>query len=73
MKTMQGAFGLGLREQIAHARGADADEHLDELGAAQAEERDLRFTGDGAREQRLARPGRPTSSTPLGILPPIAV
>ena len=32
-------LGLGLLEQIAHARGADADEHLDELRPAQAEER----------------------------------
>ena len=49
-----GRLGLGLREQIADARGADADEHLDELRAAQAEERHLRFAGDRAREQRLA-------------------
>ena len=41
MKTMHGRLGFGLREQIADARGADADEHLDELRAAQAEERHL--------------------------------
>ncbi len=45
---------LGLIEQIAHAAGADADEHLDELGAGDAEERHSRFTGNGAREERLA-------------------
>ena len=50
---------FGLREQIAHARRADADEHLDELRSAQAEERDLGFAGDGAREQRLAGARRP--------------
>ena len=54
MKTMHGRLDLGLREEIAHARRADADEHLDELGAAQAEERDLRFARHRAREQRLA-------------------
>ena len=54
MKMMHGAFCFGLREQVAHARGADADEHLDELGSAQAEERNLGFARDGARQQRLA-------------------
>ena len=33
---------LGLVEQVADAAGADADEHLDELGAGDAEERDAR-------------------------------
>ena len=45
---------LALLEQIADARGADADEHLDEVGAADREERNVRFTRDRAREQRLA-------------------
>ena len=54
MKTMHGRLGFRLREQIAHAGRADADEHLDELGAAEAEEGDLGLAGDGAREQRLA-------------------
>ena len=53
-----GRLLLGLREQVAHARGADADEHLDELGSAQAEEGHLGFAGDGARQQRLAGAGR---------------
>ena len=51
-------LGFGLLEQIADARGADADEHLDELRAAQAEERHVRLAGDGARQQRLAGAGR---------------
>ena len=51
-------LGFGLLEEIADARGADADEHLDELRAAQAEERHVRFAGDGTREQRLAGPRR---------------
>ena len=61
-------LGFGLREQIAHARGADADEHLHELRAAEAEEGDLRFAGDGAREQRLAGARRADQQHALGDL-----
>ena len=46
---------LGLLEHVAHARSADADEHLDEVGTGDGEERHLGFAGDGARQQRLAR------------------
>ena len=49
---------LRRREEVAHARRADADEHLDELGAAEVEERHAGLAGDGAREQRLAGAGR---------------
>ena len=49
---------LALLEQVADARGADADEHLDEVGAADREERHVGFAGDRAREQRLAGSGR---------------
>ena len=49
-----GAVALGLVEQVAHAAGADAHEHLDELRAGDAEERHARLAGDGAREERLA-------------------
>ncbi len=49
---------LGLLEHVAHARGADADEHLDEVGARNGEERHVGFAGDGARNQRLAGAGR---------------
>ena len=45
---------LGLVEHVADARRADPDEHLDEVGARDREERHLRLTGDGLREQRLA-------------------
>src|SRR5262245_35934929 len=48
---------LALHEEIAHPRRADADEHLDEVGAGDREERDAGLTGDAAREQRLACPG----------------
>ena len=33
MNTMHGALRLRLLEQVAHARGSDADEHLDEVAA----------------------------------------
>ena len=50
---------LGLLEEVAHARGADADEHLDEVGARDREERDAGLARDRAREQRLTGAGRP--------------
>ena len=46
---------LALLEQVADAAGADADEHLDEVRAADREERHVGLAGNGAREQRLAR------------------
>ncbi len=49
---------LGLLEEVAHAARADAHEHLDELGAGDAEERHAGLAGDGAREERLAGAGR---------------
>jgi hypothetical protein len=51
---IDGARLARLQEQIAHARRADADDHLDELGRGEAEERHARFPGDRPREQRLA-------------------
>src|SRR4030095_17115176 len=50
-----GGLVLGLLEQVANARGADPDEHLDELGAGQGEERDVRLAGDRPRQEGLAR------------------
>ena len=50
---------LRLLEHVAHARRADADEHLDEVGAGDGEERHVGLAGDGAGEQRLAGAGRP--------------
>ena len=54
---------LRLLEHVAHARRADADEHLDEVGAGDREERHLRLARDRAREQRLAgaRARRPSA------------
>src|SRR5205823_4271983 len=54
-----GRVALGLVEEIAHTRGADADEHLDELGAADREEGYARLAGHGAAEERLAGARRP--------------
>ncbi len=53
-----GGVLLALLEQVAHARGADADEHLDEIRTADREERHVRFARDRAREERLARSRR---------------
>ena len=50
---------LGLLEHVAHARSADADEHLDEVGTGDREERHVGFAGDRARDQRLAGARRP--------------
>ena len=47
-----------LLEEVAHAAGADADEHLDEVGARDREEGHLGLAGDGLGEQRLAAAGR---------------
>ena len=57
---------LGLSEEVAHAAGADADDHLDELGGAQREERDIRLAGDRAGEQRLARAREARTAARLG-------
>ena len=64
-----GRLGFGLVEQIAHPGRADADEHLDELRAAQAEERHRRLAGHRAREQRLAGAGRADEEHALGDAP----
>jgi hypothetical protein len=65
-----GRLRFRLLEQLAHARRADADEDLDELGAAGGEKGHAGFAGDGASEQRLARAGGPTSSAPFGTRAP---
>ena len=49
---------LRLLEQVAHARGADTDEHLDEVGTRNREERHARLARDSFGEQRLARARR---------------
>ena len=49
---------LGLLEEVAHSRRAHADEHLDEVAAADGEERRFGFTGHGAGQEGLAGAGR---------------
>ena len=60
------AVALGLLEEIAHAAGADADKHLDELRAGDAEEGHARLAGDGLGHERLARAGRADEQHALG-------
>src|SRR6185369_9193897 len=49
---------LALLEQVADAAGADADEHLHEVRAADREKRHVGLAGHRPREQRLARSRR---------------
>ena len=60
------AHAAGLLEQVADTAGADADEHLHEVGARDAEEPDAGLAGDGAGEQRLAGAGRADEQDALG-------
>ena len=64
-----GAVLLGRLEHVAHPAGADADEHLDELGARDREERHSGLAGDRAGQQRLARSRRPVQKHALGNPP----
>ncbi len=52
-----GGMLLGLFEHVAHAAGAHAHEHLDEVRTGDAEERHLGLAGDGLGQQRLAGTG----------------
>ena len=61
-----GRPALGLGEQVAHAGGADADEHFDEFGAAKAEKRGVGLAGHGLGQQRLAGAGRADEQHALG-------
>ena len=57
---------LGLLKQVAHARRAYADEHLDELGAGDGEERNPRLPTDRLGQQRLTRSRSPHQEHALG-------
>jgi hypothetical protein len=57
---------LALLEQIAHAAGAHAHEHLHEVRTGDGEERHVGFARDGARQQRLAGSGRADQQHALG-------
>ena len=60
------AHPAGLLEQVADAAGADADEHLHEVGTGHAEEADAGLAGDGTGEQGLAGAGRTDEQDALG-------
>ena len=66
MKMMQGEFCFACSKRSRTRAGADADEHLDEVGAGDREERDAGLAGDGAREQRLTGAGRAVEQHALG-------
>ena len=55
-----------LAEQIAHPRGADTNEHLDEIGAGNTKERHTGFASHGSRQQCLASPRRADEQHALG-------
>ena len=61
-----GRVRLPLLEQVAHAARADADEHLDEVGARHREERPSRLAGHRLGEQRLAGARRSDQQRALG-------
>ncbi len=61
-----GSVLLALLEQVADAACADADEHLHEVGAGDAEERHVGFAGHRARQQGLAGSRRPDQQHALG-------
>jgi hypothetical protein len=54
-----------LLKQVAHPRGADPDEHLDELRSRNRKERNLGLAGDRLRQQGLAGARRPDQQHPL--------
>ena len=61
-----GGVLLALLEEVADAACADADEHLDEVGAGDGEERHVGFAGDGAGQQGLAGSRRSDEQHALG-------
>jgi hypothetical protein len=57
---------LTLFEQVADARRADADEHLDEVRAADREEGHVGLAGHGPGQERFARARRADEKDALG-------
>ncbi len=60
---------LALFKEIAHAACAHADEHLHEVRTRNREERHVRFTSNGSRQQRFPRPRRSDQQHALGNSP----
>ena len=67
-KMIAGALALACSKRSRTRRGADADEHLDEVRAGDGEERDAGLTGHGAGQQGLAGAGRAVEQHALGDL-----
>ena len=61
-----GGLLLGLDEEVAHPGRAEAHEHLHELGAAEAEEGDAAFAGDGLGQEGLAGARGAHQQNPFG-------
>ena len=59
---------LGLLEEVAHPGGANADEHLDEIGPGDREEGDSRLAGHRSGKQGLAGPRGAEEEDSLGDL-----
>ena len=61
---------LALFKEIAYAARAHADEHFHEVRTGNREERNVGLTGDGARQQGLARAWRSDKQHALRNSPP---
>src|SRR5206468_425747 len=61
-----GSILLALLEKIAHAAGADTNKHFHKVRAGNREERDVRFTSDGACQKGLPRPRGADQQNALG-------
>src|SRR6266498_3977014 len=57
---------LALLEHVADARGADPDEHFNEIRATDRKEWHIGFPRDGARQKCLAGAGRADQENALG-------
>ncbi len=57
---------LSLFEHVSHPGSAHTHKHLNEVRAANAEERYIRFTGNRSRQQSFACAGRPDHQNTLG-------
>ena len=61
-----GGLGLGLLEHVAHAGGADADEHFHEIRSGKAEKRHAGLAGYGLGQKCLTGAGRSDQEHALG-------
>ena len=68
MKTMQGAFSRACLKRSRTRAAPDADEHLDEVGAAHPEEGHFGLARHRARQEGLARARRADEQHALGDL-----